>query len=188
MRHKTSQIIFQLIFVVVKSLTPCSPVWFLVAKSMFVFVTDGDILIHCGDFSTKLHQRDFEATVEDFDRFLGSLGHRHKVTIRRRSLRRLCTCDGARGNGFFASIPVRSVRGAVHLRPFCLSWRPCHLLPSSLPCTQLEHAEPSSTRGLALRPTCLCCMPSFPRLCSHHALLTTRGASARHRRQPRDRV
>lgn len=41
--------------------------------------TDGDILIHCGDFSTKLQQRDFEAAVEDFDRFLGSLGHRHKV-------------------------------------------------------------------------------------------------------------
>ncbi len=44
---------------------------------------DGDILIHCGDFSTKLQQRDFEAAVEDFDRFLGSLGHRHKVPRRR---------------------------------------------------------------------------------------------------------
>lgn len=44
-------------------------------------IPDGDILIHCGDFSTKLHQRDFEATVEDFDRFLGSLGHRHKLVI-----------------------------------------------------------------------------------------------------------
>lgn len=40
---------------------------------------DGDILIHCGDFTTKLQQRDFEAAVEDFDRFLGSLRHRHKV-------------------------------------------------------------------------------------------------------------
>ncbi|CAM9987081.1 unnamed protein product [Ectocarpus sp. 4 AP-2014] len=44
-------------------------------------IPDGDILIHCGDFSTKLQQRDFEAAVEDFDRFLGSLGHRHKLVI-----------------------------------------------------------------------------------------------------------
>lgn len=44
-----------------------------------ILLQDGDILIHCGDFSTKLQQRDFEAAVEDFDRFLGSLGHRHKV-------------------------------------------------------------------------------------------------------------
>lgn len=45
----------------------------------FLLHKDGDILIHCGDFSTKLYQRDFEAAVEDFDRFLASLGHRHKV-------------------------------------------------------------------------------------------------------------
>ncbi|CAM9996698.1 unnamed protein product, partial [Ascophyllum nodosum] len=44
-------------------------------------IPDGDILVHCGDFSTKLYQRDFEAVVEDFDRFLGSLGHRHKLVI-----------------------------------------------------------------------------------------------------------
>lgn len=53
-------------------------------KPPYIFVlcflsADGDILIHCGDFSTKLYQRDFEAATEDFDRFLGSLGHRHKV-------------------------------------------------------------------------------------------------------------
>lgn len=43
--------------------------------------TDGDILIHCGDFSTKLSQRDFETATEDFDRFLGSLPHPHKGEV-----------------------------------------------------------------------------------------------------------
>ncbi|CAM9666537.1 unnamed protein product [Discosporangium mesarthrocarpum] len=42
-------------------------------------IPDGDILIHCGDFSTRMLERDFEDATANFNSFLGSLGHKHKV-------------------------------------------------------------------------------------------------------------
>ncbi|CAM9138940.1 unnamed protein product [Choristocarpus tenellus] len=44
-------------------------------------IPDGDILVHCGDFSTRLTKRDFESVTADFNSFLGSLGHKHKLVI-----------------------------------------------------------------------------------------------------------
>ncbi|CAM9177498.1 unnamed protein product [Phaeothamnion confervicola] len=44
-------------------------------------IPDGDILLHCGDFATKLRDSDFERVVGDFNNFLGLLPHKHKIVI-----------------------------------------------------------------------------------------------------------
>jgi hypothetical protein len=42
-------------------------------------VPDGDLLIHAGDFCTKLRREEAEGALRDFNEWLGTLPHRHKV-------------------------------------------------------------------------------------------------------------
>ncbi|CAM9273965.1 unnamed protein product [Chrysoparadoxa australica] len=44
-------------------------------------IPDGDILLHAGDFSTKLRARDVDRVLADFNDFMGSLPHQHKIVI-----------------------------------------------------------------------------------------------------------
>jgi hypothetical protein len=42
-------------------------------------VPHGDVLIHAGDFSYKMRNGDAEGKLEDFNAWLGTLPHKHKV-------------------------------------------------------------------------------------------------------------
>lgn len=42
-------------------------------------IPDGDVFIHCGDFSQHMEPEDFEPQTKDFNNFLGKLPHKHKV-------------------------------------------------------------------------------------------------------------
>jgi hypothetical protein len=51
-------------------------------------VPHGDVLIHAGDFSYKMRNGDAEGKLEDFNAWLGTLPHKHKV----RHLLHSCCC------------------------------------------------------------------------------------------------
>jgi len=44
-------------------------------------IPDGDILIHAGDFTNKLRRSDMQESLQEFNSFLGTLPHKHKIVI-----------------------------------------------------------------------------------------------------------
>jgi hypothetical protein len=61
------------------SISSCRLYWAASLREEWIPCSDGDVLIHAGDFSNRMRVEQADAMMADFDKFLGGLPHRHKV-------------------------------------------------------------------------------------------------------------